>query len=625
MSYSRHLQSLAAECPEGILSLWRKERAFRVGRILSYVGFFLAIVVTAVDLLWSNALVVAADIILLATILLSVYWIRSKNRPEYFWIPMYVAFWFGMLPSLGSTGGVRSPFLGLFLATLFAVSVVLDAKKRVWFFGGFVLLHVPLFYFINFFAPLSEAPPAPTELIAIIVGVNLGVIILTFHAMLKTEDELSLEFAEHYRDLARAEEDLKKSEKKLLLIQEDLEKRVKERTLQLLESLKGEKLAKEQAETANQAKMQFLANMSHEIRTPMNSILGFSDLMANEKVTPDESRNYLERIRTNGTHLLHLIDDILDLTKFEAGKIPIHKSQVFLKGLCDDIVNSFIPVLRAKGLQLKFVYQCDVALKINTDAHRLSQVLTNLLSNAIKFSEKGQVVVKISCDSLSTQLLNLSVEVIDSGIGISLENQKNLFKPFSQADNSIVRRFGGSGLGLALSRRIAETLGGSLQLKESILGQGSHFVFQIPVEYTSQQVNKKLLHTSHGAASVFKNLHDKNILVVEDSVDNVFLITHYIKSIKASVDVANDGSQAVKMVDEKKYDCILMDIQMPIMDGLEATRIIRQHGYAGPIIALTAHALASERNRSLEAGCNIHLTKPIKKEELISAISEQLL
>ncbi len=737
---------LATEKPQQLLGIWRQERAYRVGKAICYSGFILSFISTIADFFWSPPAVIATDFVLLVGCLASIIWLNSSWRSTHFWWPLYIGFWISSLPSFWATGGLSSPFFGVGLAALYTISAVMDSKGRTVPYMIFALIHIPAFYLIELIYPLSTPTSLPLEFVAIITELILAVLFICIRAMLGTENELSGEFAEHYLNLAKTEEELKKSESRLreaqsiarigswewdlksdiiswsdelfkiyevkkedfdpsfkaylerldpeirqetneiirksILSGEDfvfenkintsrgesfilgrgrvvkdaegrtvkmlgtaqditdrkriesqlmearneLEKRVEERTLQLAESLESEKAAKELAENASQAKMQFLANMSHEIRTPMNSILGFSELMASEKQSNEENKEYLARIRTNGTLLMHLIDDILDLSKFEAGRIPIHKSFISLKSLVDDAMSSFLPTLKSKGLELQFLYHAEDSLRILTDAHRLSQILTNLLNNAIKFSEKGIVKVTVSCQEINEPgKVHLCIEVEDTGIGISDEHQKNLFQPFKQGDSSIVRKFGGSGLGLALSKRIAEALDGKLELKKSVLGKGSHFIFQTYVERAPTETNKKnATRVVAIGSSENEQFQDKKILLVEDSPDNAFLICHYIKSLGANIDVVTDGLQAVKMVGQQTYDCVLMDIQMPVMDGLEATRRIRNQGYKKPVIALTSHALPEERARSMQAGCDLHLTKPIKKTDLIDILTEQL-
>jgi CheY-like chemotaxis protein len=388
---------------------------------------------------------------------------------------------------------------------------------------------------------------------------------------------------------------------------------VEERTQQLAQSLEREKTAKEAAEHASQAKMQFLANMSHEIRTPMNSILGFSELLGNGTPTQKEIKEFLARIHANGRRLMHLIDDILDLSKFEAGRIPVQKAAFEPRPFIEDMVASFSPALADRGLELRLEFGDEVPRRISTDAQRMGQVISNLLSNSIKFSEYGTICLRVSGEA------RIQIDVEDCGIGISPENHGALFKPFSQGDGSVARKFGGSGLGLALSRRIAEALGGGLELQKSIPGQGSHFRFWFPVEQAQVAAADS---TAPEAAGADRALKGKRVLLAEDSPDNAFLISHFIRSAGGEVDVVGDGVKAVEAAGREIYDFILMDIQMPDMDGLEASRRIRAAGIQKPIVALTAHALPAEAEKSLRAGCNAHLTKPISREVLISSLRQ---
>lgn len=389
---------------------------------------------------------------------------------------------------------------------------------------------------------------------------------------------------------------------------------------------------KEEADAANGLKSEFLANMSHEIRTPMTAILGFAELLLNDRLNDNSRRDFVERIRSNGDHLLHLIDDILDLSKFESGQVPTEKIEFAIVDVVNEAIESVRTLSARKGIDVSFEVDGAVPAKIHSDPHRLRQIIYNLVSNAIKFTSSGWVKVTARfLPAAGGRTNQLEISVQDTGIGIEAEKAENLFKPFQQADSSVTRKYGGTGLGLALSRKIAEALGGELSLVKSAPGQGSTFAVRITTGETSSeeiasiseslQSTKKESNANEKPAQMPEaSISGIEILLVEDSIDNEALMSLYLMNAGAKVDIARNGFEAIEAASKREYDVILMDVQMPGLDGLEATRRLRAQGYKKPIIALTAHALPEEVEKSLKAGCDNHVTKPISRVNLIRAI-----
>jgi len=385
--------------------------------------------------------------------------------------------------------------------------------------------------------------------------------------------------------------------------------------------------AREEADAANKAKTHFLANMSHEIRTPLNSILGFTELLSHPGESPEESARYLATIRRNGTSLLKIIDEILDISKVEADKMEIEKVDVDLRAMLAELQSLLEVQSREKGLCFRFRCSTLIPARIETDPTRLRQILTNVIGNAIKFTAKGEVDVQIAWGRESNSKGSLKFQVRDTGVGIDAEHEVRLFEPFMQADSSTTRKFGGTGLGLALSRRLARALGGEVWLESNQSQKGATFGISIAAkvvegssffEYSDHFFEQPAPEVQKVDESVLSGV---DILVVDDASDNRLLISRFLSAVGANVDCASNGHEGVNRALEKKYDVVLMDIQMPILDGYAATSQLRGQGYRRPIIALTAHALNEERQRSLSAGCDEHLTKPIDKSTLIEQVA----
>ncbi len=412
---------------------------------------------------------------------------------------------------------------------------------------------------------------------------------------------------------------LKKVEEKLKLLNEDLESKVAARTLELSE-------AKLNAENASHAKSEFLANMSHEIRTPLGAVMGFADLVANDEITASEKQHYVAAIKRNGDLLSNIISDILDLSKIEVGKLKIECYDVLLEDILSDSKTLLDLIASEKGILLDFSMEEPVPRKINTDPLRLRQILLNIVGNSIKFTEHGSVVVTIKQVSRPDQHPQLAFVVKDTGIGISKEQAAKLFKSFSQADNSLVRKFGGTGLGLILSKRLATFLGGDVVLTESEIGKGS--VFTVTVDPGPFQVSESVEFSPRkrsGSALLDGwrkvTLENVNVLIVDDSVDNQYLIGKILNLAGAKIDTAINGKIALEKAGAKKYDIFILDLQMPVMDGYETAIQLRKMGIKKPIIALTAYALKEVRQRCLDSGFNDFITKPINRGLLIEKIA----
>jgi signal transduction histidine kinase/PleD family two-component response regulator len=385
--------------------------------------------------------------------------------------------------------------------------------------------------------------------------------------------------------------------------------------------------AKRAADAANQAKSAFLANMSHEIRTPMTAILGYADLLLDPNQPVGDRARCVQVIRRNGEHLLGLINDVLDISKIEANKYHIERIGTDVRQLLSDVVALTRVKAIQKGLNFKVIIDGPVPKQIRTDPMRLKQILVNLVGNAVKFTNQGSIHVRVACqDRLMSSTLH--VDVLDSGIGMSQEQIERLFRPFTQADESTTRKFGGTGLGLVISRRFAQLLGGDITV-QSELGVGS--CFSIWVDTGSLEGVRMLPSLEEAdlvdapAALAHQNLRfNGRVLVAEDGEDNQHLISMLLRSVGVEVEISPNGLTACEAALTRPFDLVLMDMQMPELDGYSATRKLRESGYRVPIVALTANAMSDDRARCLAAGCDDYLSKPIFMERLIGLLGQFL-
>ncbi|MDQ1337479.1 MAG: two-component system, sensor histidine kinase and response regulator [Campylobacterota bacterium] len=388
----------------------------------------------------------------------------------------------------------------------------------------------------------------------------------------------------------------------------NLEEVVKERTKEL-------EREKNRAQNATKAKSQFLANMSHEIRTPINGVIGIIYLLLQTALN-EKQRKYLEKIDDSTKTLLNIINDILDFSKIESGKMTIEKIEFDLYESIKKVIERLEVMAHEKNINITLQYGEEVGKYFVGDALRISQVLTNLLGNAIKFTHDGGIEIIVTKPNEE----RVMVEVKDSGIGLSEIELKKLFKSFSQADSSTTRKYGGTGLGLAISKQLVELMGGKIWVK-SQEGVGSSFIFEIPLK----EISPKYYKSDDKKAEFDKNiLHAKCILIAEDNHTNQLVLLGLLEDCVDKIDVANNGQEAVDMHEVGKYELIIMDLQMPVMDGYEATRIIRSRDKEIPIIALTANAMKEEIEKAKAVGINEHLIKPLNIEKLFTTMSKYI-
>jgi len=577
---------------------WTEERAYRIGRAVSWVSLIITSIAVILNLIFAGPIEVAADLILALGCGFSIYLTGRRRSQRYFvWWPLYMGFLVAIIPSTWFSGGIYSPWLGIYLAVLAIFGSVMQTrvspyKNILW-----------LFVYLAAWTAVSQLYPPenvgeyvgqfPPIFMALAMGLCLMAIGYCLNSLIRTERILSLETEQRYAELFQARAHLLREE------------------------------------SANQAKSTFLANISHELRTPLGAVLGYAHLLQEKTTTPEEKILFAQTIERNGRQLARLVDDLLDLSKVEAGRIELERLDSHLGDLIGEVLNLLAIDAKKKQLTLSVRLLSPVPEVINTDPLRFKQILTNIVGNAIKFSERGEIeiLLRLSELDLSTGEPQIFLTVRDAGRGIALSEREKLFKPFSQADASMTRRYGGTGLGLNFSRELARLLGGDLVLSWSQLGVGSEFTFYLPAHspagtaVVSRFAENGGVQTEIPASgpTVF-DFSSLSILIVDDAPENRDIMKRFLAPTGARLDEAADGLECLQKIETRPFDLVLMDIQMPGLDGLQATAILRQKEFRLPIIAITAHAMKEDRERCLEAGCNDHLAKPLKKTELLQMI-----
>ncbi|MBN2898743.1 MAG: PAS domain S-box protein [Clostridia bacterium] len=381
--------------------------------------------------------------------------------------------------------------------------------------------------------------------------------------------------------------------------------------------------SKEEAVSASKSKSEFLANMSHEIRTPMNGIIGMTNITLMDKLT-DEQRENMTMVKNSAVSLLGIINSILDFSKIEAGKIELEKMEFDLKELVTRTINPLVVIADQKNIEMEVSYASNLQQKLVGDPGRISQILNNLVYNAIKFTEAGGVYVNFATIEMKNELMELRCSVRDTGIGIPKEEQSKMFESFHQVDGSITRKYGGTGLGLAITKGLIRQMDGVIEVN-SVLGQGSVFSFSIPMKASNVE---KVVNSDRIQIQVPQMDRQLNILLVEDDLVNRKMTRKILEKQNHLVTIATNGKEAVEIFKEANFDLILMDIQMPEMDGIKASKLIkkqcRDRGIYTPIIALTAYAIAGDEERFIEEGMDDYISKPIDLTKFFEVIMRNI-
>ena len=571
------------------IETWQQERAFRVGMTLARIGALSSIVGACLNPWFNDTYVIWGDLLLLLGSLGSLILTNTKHK-QFIWWPLALGYAAAITTTLFKTGGLHSPLIGSFLALFFVSLLAIQTRIKA---TGVLLIcfsFLLAFFILNEVNPHLQNAVQPPTYILVMCSTMLAGLLVCFYSLLKSEQDLVTAFEARYRELF---------ETRASLIRE---------------------------EAANAAKSGFLANISHELRTPLGAILGYVELMR-DRIEEKERDDYLEIVQRNGTQLSRLVDDLLDLSKIEAGRLEIENVECSLSTIFEEVLDLFGLAADRKGVRLQVQYLNPIPEKIVGDPVRFKQILVNIVGNALKFTDSGSITISARYQAPEhSKAARLAISVSDTGRGLTQNEKGRLFQPFCQADASVSRKYGGTGLGLSLSKKLARLLGGDLQLSYSAPGKGSVFNVEVQVMCVDDvamlsEFGQTVCWPNLGPSGGCRNaLQGTRILVVDDTADNRGLMRKFLEAAGAWVETASDGNEGIEKALSAKYDIVLMDIQMPGTDGLQATTILREKNYKSPILALTAHAMKQDRQRCLDAGCSDHLPKPVRREELIRRV-----
>lgn len=557
------------------LKRWRGQRSLRAGRLLAALGLIYFLLGATVDYFYADRILVFFDALSIVACLTSLHLTRRRAADGRFvWWPVFTGTWLNCSVTTYLTGGLVSPFLGVYLVLYYVAGMVIQDRVREGRFAAFIIGNLAFWAILHQFAAPALVPQ-DTLFVAGVTTLVVAATITCVYALLRTEVRLAAEVAKSSAELS------------------DLRVRVS----QLAE--------------ANAAKAAFLANVSHEIRTPLTAILGFAELIARDPHVA-EGAEYGAIIRRNGLYLASLVNDLLDLATVESGRLGLSPEVADLNTILSGVTEGVRPLADKKNLSLALRLAPDVPPNIQTDPTRLRQILSAVLQNAIKFTSIGEITIVTSTPAGSGEFV--FVDISDTGVGVSATEAEKLFHVFTQGDESLTRRYGGVGVGLALARHLARALGGDLALAETTPGQGS--TFRITIARMMPRAATRQPSTDAN------RLNDLSTLIVTDDAGLRDRLSGHLAADGAKVATTSNGAGAIEGGLTGDHDVILIDVRLSDMSGYDAALTLRQRGYVRHVIALLPAVGRDERARSLAAGCDDAIPKSVTREALVARLSQ---